>query len=292
MTFNTKEYIDHLAEELIRNFDYAKNATTPVLKGTAREKEVIRKLELLLPNSIGIGSGCIIDTYGNISKQIDIVIYEKNFCPVFCINESFETTYYPCEGVIAAGEIKSELKSTELIDIFEKSKSVKRLKRLSIPETGKVVRGEYHSYRNYNSTISYECLPENGFDQKNKVFDQIFCFALCGKLKLKPETLTNKFGEIIKKTESGYENNLISILNDGLILFRNKEKNSIAYMKNDADSFYFLQRTSQNFQFLLKKINQVILGGRTVPIKHFDKYLNFEEGLIFIEGINGINKEI
>lgn len=121
MTFDFKKYINHLADELVRNFDFASNATTPVLIGSAKEKEVIRKLEMLLPNSVGIGSGCVIDSYGNTSKQMDVIIYEKEFCPVFCINDSAETTYYPCEGVIAAGEIKTTLNSKELNNIFDKA---------------------------------------------------------------------------------------------------------------------------------------------------------------------------
>ena len=40
---------------------------------------------------------------------MDVVLYEKEQCPVFCINNSAETTYYPCEGVLAVGEVKSTI---------------------------------------------------------------------------------------------------------------------------------------------------------------------------------------
>lgn len=285
MTFDFKNYINHLASELIRNFDYASNATTPVLIGSAKEKEVIRKLEMLLPNSVGIGSGCIIDSFGNTSKQMDIIIYEKEFCPVFCINESSETTYYPCEGVVAAGEVKTNLNSKELENIFEKAESVKKLKRYSVEEKGSL-GGNFFSYRTYNSKMSFECSTSENFDQENKVLDQIFCFALCGKLDLKPNTLVDKFYDNISKIEKGKEINLISILNDGLLFYRNKAQNKIVYSLKDADAFYFHPSLNNNFEFLLGVIIQFITHGRTVPVSAFNRYLNVNNSIMLIGGIN------
>lgn len=294
MSFDSKLYIDHLAEELIKNFNYASNATTPVLIGSAREKEVIRKLELLLPNSVGIGSGCVIDSFGEVSKQMDIIIYEKEFCPVFCINDSPETTYYPCEGVIAAGEVKSTLTSKELENIFEKSKSVKKLirhselKKSGFPGFDKM----HYPFRKYNSKTSFEGAQEENYDQKNKFLDQIFFFALCGSLELNPETLVERFDENLKLCNDNEEVNLVSILNNGLIFYRNKEQNSIVYLKKDASSFYFLKQEKENFQFLLHTIINYISSGRTVPVHSFNRYLGPNNNLYLMEGINGIDRNI
>jgi hypothetical protein len=285
MTFDSKNYISHLADELVRNFDFASNATTPVLIGSAKEKEVIRKLEILLPNSVRIGSGCVIDSYGNTSKQMDIIIYEKEFCPVFCINESAETTYYPCEGVIAVGEIKSSLNSKELNNIFDKASSIKKLKRYSQAEISSL-GGQYYSFRNYNSKISFDCTPAENFDQSNKLLDQIFCFALCGKLDLKSSTLVDKFESHLKKTVSGEEINLVSILNDGLLFYRNKTQNKIVYTLKDADAIYFLPRQKDNFEFLLGTLIQIISNGRTVPVNTFNRYLNVNNVLVLNGGID------
>jgi hypothetical protein len=92
---------------------------------------VQRKLEHLLPVGIGVGSGCVIDSFGGTSKQQDVILYEKAFCPIFSVNDTPETTYYPCEGVIAVGEVKSTVASKELTDIFKKIHSVKMLKRFT-----------------------------------------------------------------------------------------------------------------------------------------------------------------
>lgn len=286
MFFDYKKYINHLADELIRNFDFASNATTPVLIWNAREKEVIKKLEMLLPNSVGIGSGCVIDSYGNVSKQIDIVIYEKEFCPIFCINNSPETTYYPCEGVIACGEIKSVLNAKELENIFQKASSIKKLKRYSVDEISSVSNQPYRSFRNYNSKISFDCTPAENFDQNNKLLDQIFCFSLCWKLELNSETLIDKFENELNTTKQGEEINLISILNDGLLFYRDKERNKIVYTLKEANAIYFLPREKDNFEFLLGTLIQVILNGRTVPVNAFNRYLNVNNVLILNKGIN------
>jgi hypothetical protein len=44
---------------------------------------------------------------------MDFIIFEKNLCPVFSINDNPDTTYYSCEGVIAVGEIKSTLNNED-----------------------------------------------------------------------------------------------------------------------------------------------------------------------------------
>lgn len=92
-SFDLNSYLKYVAEELISNFSFAGQATTPGLVGSAREKATRQKLETLLPPLVGVGTGCIIDSYGKTSKQMDIVLYEKNLCPVYSINQTPETTY-------------------------------------------------------------------------------------------------------------------------------------------------------------------------------------------------------
>src|SRR5690606_11867561 len=140
-TFDTTTFLNHLAQELIANFAIAGSATTPGLVGGAREKAVRDKLSSLLTKAVGVGSGCVIDSYGNTSKQIDIILYEKDLCPVFTINDNPETTYYPCEGVIAIGEVKSALNGKELDDIFQKILSVKKLIRFAKPRKNELIGG-------------------------------------------------------------------------------------------------------------------------------------------------------
>ena len=134
--FNSKKYVKELAIELIQNFTNAGKATTPQLIGTAKENEVRGKLQKIFPPLINVATGCVIDSKNNTSRQTDVIIYEKDFCPIFSINDTPEASYFPCESVIAVGEIKSTLNNTELIDSIDKIKSVKILKRFFARKNG------------------------------------------------------------------------------------------------------------------------------------------------------------
>ena len=93
------------------------------------EQPVRKQLQEVPPRGIAVGSGFVIDSYGGTSRQADIVVYEQDICPVFSINATAETTYYPCEFVIAVGEVKFALDGDSLRDAFKKIASVKELRR-------------------------------------------------------------------------------------------------------------------------------------------------------------------
>ena len=125
--FDPAEFVRMIGHDLISAFEYAREATTPGLVGSAIGAYGAGKTEQILPSGIGVGSGCVIDTRGGTSRQLDIVLYESELCPVFSINNSAETTYYPVESVLAVGEIKSTIGKKELNDSFKKIRSAKVL---------------------------------------------------------------------------------------------------------------------------------------------------------------------
>ena len=127
--FDPDAFIQRIGRRLVEQFDDARAATSPSTVGAAMEQPVRDQLEQILPRGLGVGSGFVIDSYGGTSRQTDIVLYEKDICPVFSINNTPETTYYPCECVVAAGEVKSELNGNSLRDAFSKIASVKQLQR-------------------------------------------------------------------------------------------------------------------------------------------------------------------
>jgi len=284
-TFNINAFLEHLANELINNFTFAGQATTPGLVGSAREKTTRQKLETLLPPMVGVGTGCVIDSFGRSSKQMDIILFEKNLCPVFSINDNPDTTYYPCEGVIAVGEIKSTLNNAELEDIFAKTESIKSLRRFGVPSKGVLVPEETMSFRHYGNTGAFECTKEEEFNQDTKRTDQIFFFAFCGELGVQPQTLLDKFSELSKKYPKQNLINLISILNHGLLLYMNKGKKQIRYWNgDDTDSIYLTSKRTNNFQFLINRLIEVVRSYRTTEIKAFSKYTAASEGQIFLDG--------
>ena len=68
-------------------------------KGTANEEAVTRLLREHLPDSIGITSGQIIDTRGNSSKQIDIILYDASRAPIIYTSADKTTQVLPIEGL-------------------------------------------------------------------------------------------------------------------------------------------------------------------------------------------------
>jgi len=277
-TFDSIEFVNNLAKQLIENFDFASKATTPVLVGTARENEVRRKLENILPPIVGVGSGCIIDSHKGCSSQTDIVIYEKYISPKFSINDTPDTTYFPCEGVAAVGEVKSLLGKKELEDSFEKIKSVKKLKR-RLPPSSDGLCGPSIPYRRYGSSVAEQGTPKESYDQANKITDQIYGFILCGELQIKPETLLGHFNSLCMSEEENILPNTLVSLKDGVCVFLNKDKGNFCSSKKDSTGTYFVSYPDGNFQFLLSELHKVMLSGRTVERISMNRYIFREVSL-------------
>jgi hypothetical protein len=95
------------------------------MKGIEREAFISNFLERTFPKKYIIGTGEIIDSKNNISKQADIVIYDE-FMPIF--------DYGKCKHFLSGGtlvhiEVKSRLDSEELLNALELIKTIKNLNR-------------------------------------------------------------------------------------------------------------------------------------------------------------------
>ena len=279
--FDTVRYIVDAGRELIGSFASAGHATTPGLVGSAREAPTRRKLEQLLPSGIAVGSGCVIDSYGGTSRQIDIVLYEKHLCPVYSINDDAATTYYPCEGVIAVGEIKSCIASSDLEDIFTKIVSVKKLRRHAqkSSDTTSTELGFQASvpFRTYGSPNSMLGTKAEQFDQERNPLDQIFGFALAGFLELKPGTINEKYAQFSAKNGRLLSPNLIVTLDDNQVLSPlqigpNGQSTQISISIQNANAICCVTRPEGGFQFLLSRIYTVYRRGRTVEEIALDRY--------------------
>ena len=99
----------------------------PQLAGESREHALVGLLKRYLPHRVGVDRGFVIDALGNESEQIDVVVYDRTVGTVFEIND---VKYFPCETVIAVGEVKSDISSlAKFKDALGKIHSVKRLDR-------------------------------------------------------------------------------------------------------------------------------------------------------------------
>ena len=92
--FDAVRHAIDVGRELIANFAGAGHDTSPGLVGSARDVPTRKRLQNLLPAGIAVGSGCVIDSYGGTSRQMDVVLYEKQLCPVYRRSKSKLST--PC----------------------------------------------------------------------------------------------------------------------------------------------------------------------------------------------------
>ena len=220
--FDVDQHIARIGARLVREFDEARAATSPTAVGDAMESPVRKQLEQLLPRGIGVGSGFVIDSYGATSSQTDIVLYERDICPVFSINDTPGTTYYPCEGVIAIGQVKSILTKKLLEDEFKKLASVKRLQRYPVhdfmphPTTG----GPIVLERSYGN-IRNPSIVDVGEKKASSQSRQIVGFLVAGDAQMSTDTLRESFMEFTSETGDGLSPNMAVLLSGALLTWGN-----------------------------------------------------------------------
>jgi len=108
----------------------------PGMKGDSSELNWIEWLKAYLPKRYSVDKAFIIDCFGNISDQIDVVIYDQQYSP-FVFNQD-NSYYIPAESVYAVFEVKQEINKDYIQYAGAKTKSVRNLKRTStfIPHAG------------------------------------------------------------------------------------------------------------------------------------------------------------
>tara|TARA_B100000378_G_scaffold278359_1_gene281265 strand:- start:437 stop:1264 length:828 start_codon:yes stop_codon:yes gene_type:complete len=109
--------------------------THPGSKGDSLENVWIEWLRKYLPNRYCVDKAIIIDSNGDLSHQIDLVIYDQQYTPFVFTQNGIH--YIPAEGVYAVFEVKPDLQGRVGDDNFfeytgKKLESVRRLKRTSV----------------------------------------------------------------------------------------------------------------------------------------------------------------
>ncbi len=101
----------------------------PTAKGNEVELNWIGLLRNYLPERYKVNNGFVVDHEGNISEQIDIIIYDRHFTPFIFRGEN--VVYIPAEGVYAVFEVKPKFDKENYDYAVKKLKSVNELKRTS-----------------------------------------------------------------------------------------------------------------------------------------------------------------
>ena len=101
----------------------------PGSKGDATEQHWIEFLRAYLPERYKVDKAIVIDSTGNVSEQMDVVIYDAIYPPFIFKQDGF--MYIPAESVYAVFEVKQDVKGY-IGYAAKKIESVRKLKRTSI----------------------------------------------------------------------------------------------------------------------------------------------------------------
>lgn len=113
-------------------------------RGEVDETHFITTLRSYLPNRYCVDGAIVLDSLGNTSDQIDIVVYDKQYTP--CLLSQHGHHYVPAEAVYAVFEAKPTVDKEYLEYAAGKAASVRQLKRTSvaIPHAGGTYAAKPH----------------------------------------------------------------------------------------------------------------------------------------------------
>lgn len=263
------------AKKLLSDFNISAQIKHPGVTGTYREDSLKRFLiDGRLPSKYGIGSGEIIGPNSNISRQSDMVIYDKENCPVIVFSESVQV--FPSESVYGVIEVKSKLSKQKLIEGLENIAAFKQL----VPE-GQI------SQRNVFMTMNYE---------RPRPFGIIFAYSLSGNSL---DSLVENLREYEARTPEDLWPNMVVVLNEGIIWHNNGKLKTLIKSECFNNETYpinihFKQDTLFEFYItLLELLSSIKLGDfelrkyKELPRKvgnHFvvghDRFINRQLGTV------------
>jgi hypothetical protein len=100
-------------------------------KGEVNEQHFIDTLTAYLPNRYTVAKAIILDSFGQTTDSIDVVVFDRQYTPTLLDNEKHR--YVPAEAVYAIFECKPTIHKDYLEYAGDKAASVRRLHRTSVP---------------------------------------------------------------------------------------------------------------------------------------------------------------
>jgi hypothetical protein len=118
-----KQVSEQLNRMLVARSGQAKLLNHNLEKGLGNEQVLRDLLTDFLPRRYGVAKGKIVNSDGEMSKQLDVIIYDAINCPILFIDEN-RNQILPIEGVFTVVEVKTTLTSKTLGESFENLASV------------------------------------------------------------------------------------------------------------------------------------------------------------------------
>lgn len=145
----------------------------PVTKGEHCESAWIDFFRSFLPNKYAVDKGFVFDYRGNISEQIDIIIYDTLYAPLMFGTDAGEK-FITAESVYAVFESKPKIDKETLEYANKKIESVISLERTS---RGVINAGNYCKPRDLTKILggilAVESVGLNAIKEHLKIYDKI-----------------------------------------------------------------------------------------------------------------------
>lgn len=126
---NVQKIFQGIAEKMLVDFNEIHSQIVHKGERGGQREEVLRGfLEKYLPQKYSIGTGHIIDQYGKISRQCDVVIYDAFNCPLLLVEKGYQL--FPVESVYGVVEVKSSLDANSIKESAKNIQSVKQLRHV------------------------------------------------------------------------------------------------------------------------------------------------------------------
>ncbi len=103
----------------------------PGFKGDASEGVWLDLLQKYLPRRYEAANAFVVDSRGNFSEQIDVVVFDRQYSPFIFTYEG--ATIIPSESVYAVFEAKQTVDASLIAYAQKKAASVRQLHRTSLP---------------------------------------------------------------------------------------------------------------------------------------------------------------
>lgn len=130
--WSLSQLLSSLHEDIEQRLTIArKSFAHPGTKGDASESVWLDMLNTYLPKRYQAAKAHVVDSLGNFSQQIDVVIFDRQYSPFIFTYES--ETIIPAESVYAVFEAKQTATNSLVAYAQQKVASVRKLHRTSLP---------------------------------------------------------------------------------------------------------------------------------------------------------------
>ncbi len=244
-----KNIFNLISQKMMAEFNISAAFNHHGVRGDYREDALKSFLENgKLPKQYKLGNGEIISSYSQTSRQTDLIVYDNNKSIIFQASDSIQI--YPIETIYGIIEVKSKLSKQKLNEGLE---NIKSLKQMYSPSYISKKLGS-------TSIVTYANTPP---------FGVIFAYDLGGNSL---DSLVENLREWCSKNPASVWPNMICILNQGLILFKEGLKDTLHSneITNECTPFGLHFKQDSLFEFTSRLIS--LCSARTVEVFDISQY--------------------